>query len=624
LVRALKAFGRLHEKIVTGTGVVGGLLVLVAGILVTYDVALRFIFNAPTSWVFNISIYICIWVGFLCFPYALQQGKHISVDIVVSRLAPQTRKILETVSLFISLFYVAIILKYSIDLTALHFSHSYKDVMLGIPLWVISVSIPIGAFFFCISVIKMIIENIISLRGENLKTGPGLVNRPSFYLPVIGVIFAFLIWSFSWSPLGSLIAMTFLLLTIGAPVGVSFGLPALFTLYFLMGEQGLTLMPQLMYFQVNNFILVAVPLFTFCGLAIAESGMAPALFKGIAKWLGFLPGSLGVTTVGSCALFAATTGSATIGSAVMSLACIPQLRKHGYPDTLSSGVVAMGGALGSLIPPSVAFLFYGMITGVSVGKLFMAGVVPGIILAIMYAIYVFFIRWKTAGRDVVETVSWKERITSTKPILGILAIPALIMGGIYSGIFTPTESAAVVTVYVIAYCFITKQTSLKGLLKIAAGSGALLGFLVLILSATAAITSVMVQTHLADTIGAFITEHGIGKWPVLVMIMTILLLLGMFMDGGSITLIMTPVLYPIIIGLGMDPIWFGVLFVINMEIAGVTPPNAMNIYIVQATSNIPSRTIIKGMLPFMAIAVGGLVLFALVPQLSLWLPSLLK
>lgn len=415
-----------------------------------------------------------------------------------------------------------------------------------------------------------------------------------------------------------------ILLASGLPVAFSLGLGGVAGMILFMGGDGaLAQLPIIGYKSLDDFVLTAVPMYILMSQILLTGKVGNDLFELANKWLRHLPGGLGIATVMACAVFAAITGSSVACAVTIGAIAIPEMLARGYDRPLVLGAVAAGGTLGILIPPSIPMILYGAITDESIGKLFMSGVVPGVIMTLMFTAIVVY-RSRNLKRE--AAASWDERITALKKSIWGLFLPIIVVGGIYTGIFTPTEAAGIGTVYSLFITFCVYRTlsfkDMPGILNdtikttcmifaIMIGAS-LFGFVLTILDAPQALTN-------------YVAGLETSRWVVFIAINCLLLFLGCILESVSIIFITLPILFPLILSLGFDPIWFNVVMLLNLELALITPPVGMNLFVLQGISPDSKMTeIVKGVIPF------GLAMFVLIfilclfPELATWLPTVVK
>lgn len=408
------------------------------------------------------------------------------------------------------------------------------------------------------------------------------------------------------------------LLIIGMPVAFTLSLAGILGIIQFVDMSTLSQVPVIAFKTLDSYVLTSVPLYILMSQIMLTGRVGSGLFDLGSKWMGHLPGGLGIATI-----FAAISGSSVATAVTIGAMAIPEMLKRGYDRKLVVGSVAAGGTLGILIPPSIPMILYGTITDESVGKLFMSGVVPGALLTLAFVAYIVFASWNKPRE---ARASHAEKMKSLRENIWGLLLPVIIIGGIYTGIFTPTEAAAVGTVYALIITFfvyhsitiedmpaILRSTIKTSCMIFAIMVGAMLfGYILTVLQVPQALMSLVTDGHF-------------NKWIVLLGINIVLLILGCVLETVSIILITLPMLYPIIKALGFDPIWFNVVLLINMELALITPPVGMNLFVIKGISEDSTiQDIISGAAPFAVIMILEIVVLCFFPGIATWLPSVLK
>ncbi len=415
------------------------------------------------------------------------------------------------------------------------------------------------------------------------------------------------------------------LMAAGVPIFAALGLAGIAGILLLQGPRGLGAVPGVIYDRLSNFTLVAVPLFILMGEVIFITGVGSDIYSAAGRWLNRFSGGLSMASVAASAVFGAMCGVSVAGAASIGSFAIPEMLKRGYDKSLATGCVAAAGALSLLIPPSVAFILYGVVADESVGKLFIGGIVPGIILALMMMVYIWTIckiRPFLAPAS-KENVTWNMRFTSLVKIWPTLVLIFLVLGSIYFGIATPTEAAAVGCVGSLAFGLQRKTLNWKTFRRIFRETAINSGMIILILTSALLFGYVLTLLMLPQQLAELVGKTNLPTWAVLSCIMALLILMGMFMDIVSVILISTPILLPIVTTLGYNTLWFGIVMCITCEIAVITPPVGLNLYVIKgiAPAHISLEDIIKGAAPFVIVEIICLAIFVSYPPLSLWLPG---
>ncbi|MFR8926857.1 MAG: TRAP transporter large permease [Peptoniphilus senegalensis] len=424
--------------------------------------------------------------------------------------------------------------------------------------------------------------------------------------------------------IGIMFIVMFALIFIGLPVYLSIlGSGSMFLIA--TGIKPLLLVSQRMTTGLDSFPLLAIPLFVLVGELMDRGGISKRMIDWADSLMGWVPGGLGVVTIVSCAIFAALTGSGPATVAAIGSIMIPSLTNTGYDKKTAAGMVAAGGALGPIIPPSIPMIIYGVTMGLSIPKMFIAGIIPGIVMMLLL-IFVNFILTKNKPEILKnrEKFSFKRLLKSTWSALGALLLPIIILGGIYSGVFTPTEAAAVGVVYALLLgFFIYREIQVKDLsdaLLKAMETAAMVG---IIMGAANLLSWIMSVNNFGDMVtnalGSFITT----KYSYLIVLMILLFFVGALMDTVAAIIILAPVLVPFGIELGIDPLHLGMIFVINLAIGYVTPPFGYNLFTAQSITGLKFNDIVKGVIPFLIIELVSVLLFAFVPNIITFVPNML-
>ncbi len=376
------------------------------------------------------------------------------------------------------------------------------------------------------------------------------------------------------------------------------------------------------YSNIAFYPITVIPLFILMGAVVSNTGVASDLYQTAYTWIGRLRGGLAMSTVVACAGFAAICGSSAATAATMGKVALPEMKKYNYDDKLASGAVAAGGTMGILIPPSMGFILYGILCEVNIGKLFMAGIIPGILEAIFYMVTIWIMcKWKPTMGPPAEGTTFKAKIISLKGTWAMLALFILVMGGIYRGIFTPTEAGSIGAFGAIVISFIGRKltwTNLRGSVVETAQTTAMIVFMIV---GAFMLMRFLAISQLPWAIGDFVAELPVSPMWVLLAIIIMYIILGCFLDIYAAIILTVPIIYPVVLALGFDVVWFGVIMVRVMEMGLVTPPMGMNVFILASVSDVPIGTIFRGIIPFVIADVAHVALLVAIPSLSLFLPN---
>ena len=412
----------------------------------------------------------------------------------------------------------------------------------------------------------------------------------------------------------------FALLLLAVPIGIA--LSAAAAAYIMVDPLLETTVIFRAFFSfIGKYSLMAIPLFIFAGFLMERTGLIGQLFRFADALVGWMPGGFGVATVVACVLFGAISGSSVAMAAAMSVIAIPEMQKRGYPDWLAGGLVATAGGIAILIPPSIPLLIYGIVTETSIVSLFFAGVIPGLLLAlgnavtvVVIALYLKLPRSKFAG--------WGRIWVEFKGAAPALGMPIVILGGLYGGLFTPTEAAAAACGYALIYGVIAGRGAfIRQILPTATRSLNLTGVIVFLIGSVGVFQFLAANMYWPQKITETITGWGLTPLGFIFSFMFVLLILGMFVDGVAMILLTVPVVFPVAFAMGIDPVALGIMIVLNVETGVVTPPVGLNLFAVSGTSKISLPQVIKGTLPFFIGDLSVLLAVIFFPEIATWLPS---
>lgn len=422
------------------------------------------------------------------------------------------------------------------------------------------------------------------------------------------------------------LVILFILLFIGIPVGVSLGLVAVAGLWVLLGDTATLLKMAITPFRmVESYDLSVLPLFLLMADVCAATGVSRDLYNLAAKWLGRLPGGIAMASMGACAIFAAISSSAVACAATIGSIAIPEMRRFNYDDSLATGTTASGGTLGILIPPSFMFILYGIITETSIGKLFMAGFIPGLLQATFYIITIYIVCKRNPSfgpRGPVTT--FKEKIMAFGSCGEVIGLIILVLVGITVGWFTPTEAGSIGAGGAIFFTLIRRRLTWHNFMQACMSAMKTTGMVFLILIGAYLFTYFITVTNIPTALSNMITGLGVPPMVVIWIIIGMYILLGTAMEEASMMLLTIPIFTPIIANLGFDKIWFGVLIVRMMQMAMISPPVGITLFVIKGIAkDVPMSTIYKGVIPFIVADIVHVTLLVFVPGLSMFLPSLM-
>lgn len=663
IVRGIDGIIRLAEG-------VGVLVLLGMTAIVCYEVAARFVFNAPTIWVTEISTYMFVALVFIGLSVAQRSGAHIQVEILTATLGPARRAFLEAVGLWVGLLFVAATAWQMARFNLSEWVYGTRDWgLLGTPQWIPELPVTFGYLMFIAAILRdlfllrpppnawrawavpaieaAVVAALVLCGGRDVWLVPGKLDLGTAIL-CVGLLAAALAWSgarVAASVFGvyvfvgllcalargaspawigaSLVVALLVLLFLGVRVALAMGVVGMVALYLTVPQPQLAILSDRSWTSVNTFTLTAISTFVLMGSLLVRSGITTQLFDALIRWYGRMPGGLAHATVGASAVFAAVSGSSLATAATLGAVTAPEMIRRGYSHRLSYGVVAAGATLGILIPPSIAMIIYGNVVGAPITVLFMAGVVPGLLLAAMFSATSFV--WALAYPEATPTeraYTWGEKVQALWGVLPFLFLIFMVLGSLYLGVATPTEAGAVGAAAALLLCIQRRTLSLRALYETALETVKVTGFLMLLVVAASIFSWVFDFLRLPRAAVEAVTSANPAPWVVMLMICLVYLGLGMIIESISMMLMTLAVTYPIIVALGFDPIWFGVVLVLLIEIGLITPPVGMVLFILRGMSgDVPLRTIVLGVLPFIAVMLGFIVLLYVFPGIVTWLPA---
>jgi tripartite ATP-independent transporter DctM subunit len=425
---------------------------------------------------------------------------------------------------------------------------------------------------------------------------------------------------------GLLIAVMFLLFAMGLEISISMGIVGVLGLLYLKGWMvGLGVVGSIAWSNATSFSFIAVPLFVFMSGILLHSGIGKGLFTAVARWVGFLPGGLAVASVFSCAIFAAVSGSSVATAATIGMIAIPEMERRGYARSLIIGSLAAGGTLGILIPPSIPMIIYGVMTETSVGHLYMAGIIPGIVLALMFAAYVigYAMIWpQSAPRVAEDRGTFRDKLRSFGEVAPVAILIFVVLGSMYLGIVTPTEAAALGSVVSLVLARWYGNLTWKTLNQAFQETVRTTSMVMLIIIFAAIFSHVIALIGAPKALLNTVLTLGLPKWALFTVIFSFLLVIAYALEELSVMIILLPILFPLITGLGFNPVWFGVIMVVWLEIGFITPPVGLNLFVIQGLMpGTGAREVTVGTTPYVVLMIILVAILFVFPELALWLPA---
>jgi len=424
---------------------------------------------------------------------------------------------------------------------------------------------------------------------------------------------------------GVLIGLMFVLFAAGVEVSIALGIVGMLGLLWLKGFTiGLGVVGSIAWSNASSFSFIAVPLFVFMSGILLHSGIGKGLYTAVARWVSFLPGGLAVASIFSCAIFAAISGSSVATAATIGLIAIPEMERRGYARPLIFGSLAAGGTLGILIPPSIPMIIYGVMTETSIGHLYAAGIVPGVVLALLFAGFVvgYAVLWPDAAPRVAEDRGGLlDKLRSIYEVAPVALLIVVVLGSMYAGIVTPTEAAAVGSLVSLLLAAAFRRLTWRTLRDAFQATIRTTSMVMLIIIFASIFSHVIALIGAPKALFGLVVGLGLPRWAFFAALFAVLLVIAYALEELSVMIIILPILFPLVTGLGFDPIWFGIIMVLWLEIGLITPPVGLNLFVIQTLMpGTTARDITRGTTPYVVLMVALVALLFVFPELALWLP----
>lgn len=612
---------RLSRHLYKFSGIVVGFM----SIPIFFDVILRFFTGKTIPGVIELEEFFLSIIVYSSVAYMHIQKEHISIDIVTKRLPQKAQTVLSLFVTILSFFLFSLMClcvgAYGIGI------REEVSFQLRLPIFLF---VEFAAFGIGLMAMNLFVDVIKKISF--IKQDMGINWIISIFLVAILIcIFPLFvgeyIYQFEGIKVGSLgMVFLFVLIFLGMPIAFAMFFTGFIGLWLLNASLSgaLAMLGAIPYGEVSTWIMVVAPLFILMGNLAYFSGMSQDLFSAAYAWFGRMPGGLAISSVAGCAGFSAVCGDSLATSVTMGSIALPEMKKKGYSSSLATGSIAAGGTLGILIPPSVGFIFYALVTETSIGQLFIAGILPGLLLTFLFgfAIYIHAVR-NPESAPAGKPSSMKEKIVALKGVIAMIALLFLILGGILGGVFSPTEGGAIGAVGAFLYALARKRINKKILGQAMAETTKITTKLLLIVAGVGLLTAFLASSRLPFELADIVLNIGLNRYIVLAGIIIFYLLLGCTLNVIAVMLITLPAIFPTVVALGFDPIWFGVISVLLMEMGQITPPIGIIVFAVSSVAeDVPLEEIFKGILPFVLCMIICVLILTIFPQIALFLPEL--
>lgn len=594
------------------------------------DVFLRYVFKHALSGTKDILEVMLVLVVAFTVAHVYNNKGHIVVDLVLSQLNDKQRKAMNFITTGILFVFLLFLMKQLISQSFMYIESGKTNGVVAImPSWPFQVALAIGYLFMLV----MVVRDLLQLISNEIKTNASAARWLVMVLvPILVWVFFYFwmqpdLWNLSKPALGVIgIVIMFVLMFSGIPTGFAMMIAGFVMISHIRGvDTGMYTMGNQIFATTCNYTWSVVGFFTLMGAFCSYLRYGEDIFFCVQKFLGHVKGGLAVVTIGASALMGAVMGDNNAVVSTMSSIAYPEMKKYKYNDSLSAGVMAAGSSLGPLIPPSTGFIIFGSLTGVSVGKMFMAGIIPGIILALAFIVTIMLLchrhpDWAPSG----EQSSWGERGRSLPYAVPILILFVFVIGGIFTGIFSATEGGAMGCVGALIIALFMGRVNFKVLVNSLVQGGTVMGMIFTVLIGANVLSTFVSWCNLSDLISGIFDNLHLGPMAFCAIVFILMLLLGCFIEIIPLFFLFIPIFYPIAASYGtIDPVWFGVLMVVCIQTGVITPPFASVLFLMRGLTDIPIAKIFKGVWPFVLTTIIVLILLFAIPSLVTWLPNTL-
>ncbi|WP_082252856.1 TRAP transporter large permease subunit [Bacillus sp. FJAT-27251] len=613
LARALKVIDNRFEEVLIVAGFL--LFILLINLQVINRYILPFIEIANlTTWTEETSRYIFIFVSFLGASLAIKNRDSIQVTAALDKFPARIQKSIGVANSIFMLYFSYIMVTYGFSLNSFQLETAQTTPALSIPMAIPYSAVPIGFLFMAVRLIQNLLKDT---KDMELKDGIiSAVLSLVLILPVVlmpGTDITLLLFGYF-----------ILFIVLGMPIAFAIGVSTLTTV-LATNAIPIDFFPQTAFTSIDNFPIMAVPFFIAAGIIMGGGNIIKKLLKLSDELLGFLPGGLALVAIVTSMFFSAISGSGPATVAAIGTLLIPAMIKQGYSPGFATAVVAAAGTIGVIIPPSNPLVIYGVVSQESISKLFIAGILPGVLTGAMLIIVTYFISKKNGWQGDKTRFSLKNTLSAAWDAKLALLVPIFILGGIYGGIMTPTEAAAVAAAYgILIGMFVYRDMDLKGLYQNLAKAGTTSAVIILLIVMASIFGRLITLERVAETVANFVLAISDNKWVILLLLNALLLLVGLIMEALAAIVILTPILLPMATAVGVDPVHFGLIMVFNLAIGFITPPVGVNLFVASGVAKLKIEEVIKGVRVLLVTMIVVLLLVTYVPEISLWLTGFMK
>ncbi len=627
----MKRFVNIIDRISTTSGYISAALGVFLFMLILAEICSRTFFSTSLLLTLQVSSWLLIGLVFMGGGWTLKAGGHVQVNLFFSRLTTGGQNLTNLCLASLGTVAFGFFAVYAcFRLVELFVGGMVGETVYRLPKWWPWAPVVIGSVTMCTQYIGMIVESAQALKNDERVSVRDVI--PSV---LIGLVFGVtLIAEVFFAPFSVgdpivilivILAILFTFIGSGLWIFLSLALTGLLGLMLFTEYPLGEIVVQVAFSANRNFIMTCLPLFVFMGELLFVSGASRDLYSGLSACVSGVPGRLLHSNVLSCTIFAAVSGSSAVTAATIGSVAVPELKKLGYDEGLTIGSLAGAGTLGLLIPPSIAMIVYGSITEQSIGQLFIAGVFPGLLLSALFMSYIAIRAIRNPSiAPVSETFTWKERIKRTAKIAPIISVIILVLGLIYTGIATPTEAGAIGTLGALVVTLgYNRSLFWENFVKAAMATVRTTCMIMFIVTGAAVLSSALAYLRIPQQLAVIITSSGLPNYVIFGILCVIYLGLGCIFEGISMMVLTLPVVYPLILKMGFDGVWFGVVLVMLIEVAQITPPVGFNLYVLQNIAKVDIGVVVRHTIPFFLIMLIALVIVICFPNVALFLPRLM-
>ena len=628
LISMLKYVSGFAANICSWASAFSGILLVAMVLLIAVTVTGRYLFNQPVTGANEILRLALLGVAFLALGEVELRNRHIKITMFSDKLPHNAKLLLEFAISILSIGILVLLTWKSFDLAYENWQDRTETLVLGIPIYLVMFAMTIGAFLSVISFLVGFFQSIIDiLKWERLY----LWMAPVMIFSLLIIFTPQWVELFSWEmdrvTAGVIgICCMFILLFSGAPVGTIMLLTGYAgTCYISNTIAGLSILSQISYSTASSYGWIILPLFMFMGNLVYHSGMARDIYKTAHAWMGHFPGGLAMATVGGCTGFSAACGDSLSTATTMCMVSLPEMERYKYDLSLATGAIAAGGTLGILIPPSLGFIIYGMLTDVSIGALFLAGIIPGLMLSGLFMLMIYIrARRHPSLAPCGKRASLSEKIASLRGAGPIIVLFVFVIGGIYAGLFTPSEGGGMGAFGALVIALLKKRMNWKNFFEAIKSTVVMNAAVFFILIGAMVLAHFITVCNIPMSLSNLLVEANLNRWLILILVLFGYIVFGCIMNIMPAMIITLPIIFPTIVALGFDPIWFGVLVVITMEMGQITPPVGINVFaICSVAPDIPMGKVFSGIIPFLGMMLLAMIIIMMIPQIATFLPTLL-